>query len=96
MGLSRHGRHLNGGKKLGFNYDQMEPSNNHRQNDLDNGRDLQFYQGELIKAEREGRYSKARKLRRLINQCLEVNLYLRSSWCGGCMNYLHNCKCKGN
>jgi hypothetical protein len=96
MALSRGGKHLKGGQKLGFDYDHVEPSNNHRQADLDNSRDLQFYQAELQRAEREGRWSRARKMRRIINQCLEINLYLRSSWCGGCMNYMHNCQCEVN
>jgi len=96
MGLSRGGRHLAGGKKLGFDYTQVEPSINHRQEDLDNSRMLRNLQDQLINAERMGRYSKARKLRRQINRCLEVNLYLRSSWCGGCMNYMHNCHCEAS
>lgn len=83
-----------GGQKLGLDLERIVPSYNHKQREVDNLEALQFLRDELQLAETEGRYAKARKIRRLINQELEVNLYLRRSWCYGCDNVLHNCQCQ--
>jgi len=87
-------RHLRGGKKLGLDLDRIASSMNHRQRLAEVQETLHYLRLELCRAEREGRYSKAKKIRRAINGELEVELYLRHSWCGGCKNVLHNCICK--
>jgi hypothetical protein len=84
-----------GSKKLGLDHLDYE-SSNHRANDLRNAEELRFLRIQLSIAEREGKYSRARKLRRAINQHLEIGLYIRNSWCYGCNNVLHNCQCKDN
>lgn len=85
-----------GSQKLGLDLENLEPSNNHNQGLLDIGRMLHFLRRELVIAEVNGKYSKAKKLRRAINQQLEAELYIRHSWCGGCQNVLHNCICRTN
>jgi hypothetical protein len=87
---------LRGGKKVGLDWEQIQPSNNHRQANADNLRRLEFLRQELEEAERGGKYSKAKRMRRELNKELEVGLYLTHSWCGGCHRYLHLCKCKGD
>jgi hypothetical protein len=84
-----------GSKKLGLDFDRLNPSDNLRQDHLDNSRRQQVLTAELQRAEREGKYSKAKKMRRLLNQALEEALWLRSTWCQTCLNVLHNCKCEG-
>lgn len=87
-------RHLQGGKKLGLDLDRIGEDDNHAQRLADNTEDLRILRNQLSQAEREGKYSKSKKLRRAINEHLEVELYIRHSWCGGCKNVLHNCRCK--
>jgi len=87
-------RRETGSKKLGLDLDRMNPSDNLVQDHLDNSRRQQYFTAELQRAEREGKYSKAKKMRRLLNQALEEALWLRSTWCQSCLNVLHNCKCK--
>lgn len=82
-----------GSQKLGLNHDDVDVSYNHRQADEDNRKALTSLRLQLIQAEGEGKYSKARKLRRAINKELEQGLYLTHSWCYGCQNVLHNCQC---
>ena len=82
---------LKGGKKLGIDWDNVEPSYNHRGNDELNL--LTRLRKELNAAEAAGRYSAAKKLRRKISQAQEDQLGITHSWCGGCINYLHNCTC---
>lgn len=82
------------GQKLGLDFNHIELSNNHQQRQKDNLEMLHFLRQELILAEQQDRWSKARKLRRLINQELEVGLYLTHSWCGGCYNVLSLCTCE--
>jgi hypothetical protein len=79
---------------LGLDLDKLETSYNHNQRLQQVQDNLRFLRDELSQAEREGRWAKARKARRYINQELEVELWLRSSWCYGCLNVLHNCNCK--
>ena len=83
-----------GSQKLGLDTEKIETSYNHNARQKENLETLRFLRSELDWAERNGRYSKARKLRRLINQELEVGLYLTHSWCYGCNNVLHNCQCE--
>jgi HKD family nuclease len=85
-------RHLQGGKKLGL--DTEFRSNNHRGELERNTRYLENLRIALVRAERDGRYSAAKKIRREINKCQEVELLIRHSWCGGCFQVLHNCRCK--
>jgi hypothetical protein len=87
-------KHLQGGKKLGLDMERIDFSNNHNERLAEVGRLLEILRRELNLAQRDGRRSKEKKLRRMINQELEVELYLRHSWCGGCHNVLHNCTCK--
>lgn len=87
-------RHLLGGKKLGLDMERIPLSNNHKKMQARLDESLQELRLALIQAEREGRYSKAKKIRRSINLRLEIGLYLNHSWCGGCHNVLHNCTCK--
>jgi hypothetical protein len=84
-----------GSQKLGLGHLDYE-SDNHRKNDQDNVEALHNLRVQLSIAEREGKYSKARKIRRAINHHLEIGIYLRNSWCYGCDNVLHNCHCKVN
>jgi hypothetical protein len=83
-----------GGKKLGLDLERIAPSNNHNQRLAEVGENLELLRRELHISEAMGKRSKAKKIRRLINQELEVELYLRHSWCGGCHNVLHRCICK--
>jgi hypothetical protein len=82
-----------GSQKLGLDMEKIDISYNHREADRENNLNLTYLRLELIAAERDGRYSKAKKLRRTINQALEQGLYLTHSWCQGCNNVLHNCNC---
>ena len=82
-----------GGKKLEIDWERIEESYNHRLNMKLNNSQLAQLRQELIEAETAGR-PKARKIRREINQLLEANLALHTTWCYGCLNYLHNCKCE--
>ena len=85
-----------GGQKLGLDLERIEVTDNHNQWLADIQKMLYNLRRELVIAEANGRYSKAKKLRRFINQQLEAELYIRHSWCGGCKNVLHNCTCKVN
>jgi hypothetical protein len=89
-------KHLRGGLKAGFDFerDKLEPSNNHRQEIINITDDLRNLTRLLRQKEQEGRWSKARKIRREINRLHEAELYITHSWCGGCKNYLHNCQCQ--
>lgn len=89
-------KHLKGGLKLGLDFTQIELSNNHKAHLRANTNQLAELRQALIWAERDGRYSAAKKLRRAINQHLEQELYLSHSWCGSCHQVLHNCQCKEN
>lgn len=81
-----------GSKKLEIDWEAVEESWNHRFNIQLNNRALKRLRVELIDAEARG-LSKAKKIRREINSLLEQNLALGCTWCRGCLNYLHNCKC---
>lgn len=83
-----------GAKKVEIDWDKIDDSYNHRLNQQVNIMALKNLREDLIQAEADGRYSKARKIRREISQYLEANLALSATWCRGCLNYLHNCKCK--
>jgi hypothetical protein len=83
-----------GGKKLEIDWERIDDSYNHRFNMDLNNRQLAQLRQELIEAEALHR-PKARKIRRKINSLLEQNLAIHCTWCNGCMNYLHNCKCEG-
>lgn len=83
-----------GGKKLGLDMTGIEPSYNHKERDASNHRILTRLRLELIQAEREGKHSKAKKVRRAINHMLEEGIYLTHSFCLGCNNVLHNCQCQ--
>lgn len=85
-----------GSKKLGLDLEKLHPSDNLRQDHLENSRLQQFLTGELQQAEREGKYSKSKKIRRALNQALEEALWYHASWCQTCNNVLHNCICKGD
>ena len=82
------------GKKLGLDWEVVEPSYNHRANDRYNLEDLGRLRRELREAEEQGRDSAAKKIRRELNKQLEQGLALHATWCGGCGNYLHRCKCR--
>lgn len=83
-----------GGKKLEIDWERIEDSYNHRLNLQLNNRALARLRRELIAAEALGQ-NKAKKLRREINGLLEQNLAIGATWCQGCLNYLHNCRCPG-
>ena len=89
----RRERRKAGSQKLGLDMDRIELSNAHRTRMNENIDSLRFLRLQLSTAEQMGRYSKAKKLRREINQLLEEGLYLTHSFCGGCLNVLHNCHC---
>jgi hypothetical protein len=82
-----------GSQKLGIDMEKIDFSFNHKARDEENRDCLLTLRLQLQTAEQMGRYSKARKIRREINQLLEEGLYLTHSFCGGCLNVLHNCKC---
>lgn len=84
-----------GSKKLGLDMERITPPDQHLPTDAENNDALRNLRLQLIEAERGGKYSKAKKLRRAINQRLEVGLYLTHSWCQTCQNVLHNCTCRG-
>lgn len=73
--------------------EHIDLSYNHRARAEENIEALQILRAQLRQAEANDQYSKARKLRRSINQYLEEGLYLNHSFCGGCLNVLHNCNC---
>ena len=83
-----------GGKKLEIDWERIDDSYNHKLNMEVNNRQLAQLRLELQEAEALHR-PKARKIRREINSLLEQNLAIHATWCNGCMNYLHNCKCEG-
>lgn len=87
-------KHLAGGRKIGLNWDDISFSMNHRQRARENVEDLTLLRRLLVQAEEEGKHSKAKKLRRLINKEFEVGLYLTHSSCGTCHLFLHLCTCK--
>jgi hypothetical protein len=82
-----------GGKKLEIDWERIEESYNHKLNMQINNNSLAQLRQERIEAEEAGR-PKAKKIRREINHLLEANLALHATWCYGCLNYLHNCKCE--
>lgn len=86
-------KHLKGGRKLGLNWDDISFSNNHRARNAENIDNLTTLRRLLVQAEEEGKHSKAKKLRRMINKEQEVGLYLTHSSCGTCHLFLHLCKC---
>ena len=82
-----------GSKKLGIDMEKIDLSYNHRERAEENIDALRNLRLALIEAERDGRYAKAKKLRREINAHLEEGLYLNHSFCGSCLNVLHRCRC---
>lgn len=82
-----------GAQKLGIDWDKFEFSNNHNLNTELNLSTLSNLRIELHQAELIGRHSKAKKLRREINRITEDQLAIGATWCGGCLNYLQNCRC---
>jgi hypothetical protein len=82
-----------GSKKLGLDLDKVQGTGSHRGRMADVQDNLRWLREDLSWAEREGRWSSARKIRRQINQELEVELYLRSSWCPECHQTFSNCQC---
>jgi hypothetical protein len=82
-----------GSKKLGLDLEKIPESTNLREQILENAEELRWLRIEMVRAENDGRRSAAKKLRRQINQELEAQLYLHSSWCLGCNNVAHNCQC---
>lgn len=84
-----------GSKPLGLDFDHLDPSNNHRFESQLNVQSLAQLRTELRLAEERRALSKAKKVRRQINQQLEQGLLIQATWCGGCGNYLHRCRCKG-
>lgn len=87
-------KHLQGGKKLGLDWDRVGRSDNHNQAINDHLNEMQTLRQLLVQAEREGKYSKAKKLRRQINHAQEVELMIRHTFCGACHQVLHNCQCE--
>lgn len=85
-----------GSEKLGLDWERVHESYNHRfENDM-NLNTLQHLRRDLMEAEEVNgpHSSKARKIRRLINQELEQGLMIQATWCGGCRLVLHLCRCK--
>lgn len=85
-----------GSQKLGIDWEKVQPSYNHRfENDM-NLNTLQRLRRDLWEAEEVNgpQSSKARKIRRLINQELEQGLAIQTTWCGSCKQVLHRCRCK--
>src|SRR4051812_11652482 len=83
-----------GSKKLEIDFEKIDDSYNHRLNNDLNFETLSHLRQELIYAETNGRDSKAKKIRRQINQLLEEGLALQATWCGTCKQVLHRCRCK--
>lgn len=83
-----------GSKKIGLNWDKVEESYNHKFNIEVTQRQLALLRQELIDAEANG-MRKANRLRREINALTEQMLALQTTWCQGCMNYAHRCRCEG-
>jgi len=69
-------------------------SNHHKLWDKLNTQNWQQIQDELMEAEVEGRFSRAKKLRTKLNQEIEVHLMLQGTWCGGCGQTLRQCRCQ--
>lgn len=96
MGRSASGRpQPKAGKKVGVNWDKVQISDNHELNARLNVEDLESLRIRLAKAEREGRYSAATKIRREINEIQENDLVLHSTVCGTCFRPAHTCRCEG-
>lgn len=81
------------GKKLELDFEIIEFSNNHKLNAEMNLESLHDLRLQLVAAEKAGKHSKSKKIRREINRIMENQLYIEYSWCGGCLNYLHQCQC---
>jgi hypothetical protein len=88
---------LDGAKKLGLDWERVEDNlaytPHHKWTAVELTKTLRLRRQELQEAEEAGRMSKATKLRREINQLLEVDLALTHSTCPTCFRYLHRCKC---
>lgn len=82
-----------GSKKLGLDMEKIDFSYSHKARMEENLDAQRLLRRQLQQAEAEGKYSKAKKLRRQINYYQEEGLYLTHSFCGGCLNVLHNCHC---
>lgn len=83
-----------GSKKLGIDWDRVEPSYNHQGNDRDNLDILRNLRYNLLLAEQAGKQSAANRIRREINHVMENELAISSSPCGTCFQVLHNCRCE--
>jgi len=88
---------LDGGKKLGLDWEKVEDNlaftPHHKWSEAELTKTLRLRRQELQQAEEAGRSSKAIKIRREINQLLEVDLAISHSTCPTCHLYLHRCKC---
>jgi hypothetical protein len=86
---------LDGGKKLGLDWDKAEENltvyHNYTKSQL--LQTLHLFRQDLITAEENGRRSKATKIRREINKLQEAELALTHSTCPTCGKYLHRCRC---
>lgn len=86
---------LDGGKKLGLDWETAEEdlTNYHNYTREELLLQLRNRRLDLLDAEAEGRESKAKKLRRRINQLQEAELALHRTWCPTCSLSLRDCKC---
>jgi hypothetical protein len=84
-----------GGKKLELDWEHIELSNNHNANTDFNIMDLTHLRIQLVEAERLGKTSAVRKIRREISRIQENQLAIHATFCGGCGYYQHNCRCEG-
>ena len=82
-----------GRKKLGLDMEKIGQEGSHRVRMEEVRDNLRWLREDLVWAEANDRYAAARKIRRQINQELEVELYLRSSWCPVCHRMFSGCQC---
>lgn len=90
-------RFIKPGSTATVDFDRIEDkgilTGNHAMDDYLHGMIATGLQLTLNNAKANGRTSAAQKAQRQINLSNEGRLGIRSSWCQGCLNYLHNCVC---
>ena len=91
------GRAIPPGPKAEVNWDFLERNDyltgRHNYDDAQAGTTLRAIGNQISELEAEGRYAKARRLRKEVNLATEAQFAVRSSWCPTCLNVFHNCQC---
>lgn len=94
----KQGRTIKPGSKAEVRWDALEAnevlSGQHNWDDVNAAQQLARSLPLLARLEEDGRYSKARKIRKEINLQEDARWAVRSSWCPTCLNVFHNCKCQ--